>query len=602
MATGLTTADIDRLAQEAVPTASGRLTLPLPLTAQERLSVPAADRPRGELLLPAGIRHTTAIDLTAAYLSLSADFELELPLETIREYLQRLPRDEVIWVLAQIAHRVDRASWWADNRAALQNDLVSQLLPASLQRRARLLLRERGRAITSSQAAVRLALHALIECGRDVPPIDPATLARALGLLMLGVADHFEASVNTDDPADLTLELVRNDIFYRLHGVVDWYDEAFEIVFSVLPSLTRHPDYFSVEDVIGRAFGLGLLDFWCLTAATGLLAGGSADTPRFPVSLERGRVDADVIRRWERAWSILADDATALAAGDLASGSTWSFTAFYERPILILREDLRFAVRSHYLVEKASPTGVFWAVARARRELGLHYEPWSRLFGAAVEERGRALVVRHVEDPSRILTESQLTARWSGARAQKVCDLIAIYPDAWIAFEFVHRNLTRATQADGAYRDLIIDIERAVVEKLVQIDDSLARLFAEADPPRPARVFPVVVIGAAFPANPLVAIAVSDLLNRAGMSVIGVDPQCRRPSVIDLFELRYLLAVARSSATFVPDLLEAWLASELGSSSFRNWLATDGPGVPRGDSDPGWMRDVSACLFSSDDT
>jgi hypothetical protein len=276
------------------------------------------------------------------------------------------------------------------------------------------------------------------------------------------------------------------------------------------------------------------------------------------------------------------DDAVRQTAGiahpDLAGAGGWSFTAFYEQPILRASDALRFTPRSHFLVEKASPTGMFWAIDRARRLAGNDdHQAWARLFGKAVEVRGHKVVADHVQDPSRLLDEDALKTGWPPTKSNpKTSDLLVRYPDAWLAIDFVHRSPTRASLATGAYADLVKDIERAVLEKLLQIDDTLARCLGGASLPQPSRLFPIVVIGAAFPSGPLVAIAVSKELEARSLCVTGADARCRRPSVLDLFELRILVDAAAATGTTLPGLLDSWIRSSLEATSLRSWLATEG--------------------------
>jgi hypothetical protein len=161
-----------------------------------------------------------------------------------------------------------------------------------------------------------------------------------------------------------------------------------------------------------------------------------------------------------------------------------------------------------------------------------------------------------------------------------------------VAFEFVHRSLTKATQTAGAYRDLLRDLELTVLEKADQLDATLARGLAAGTLPSPDRIFPVIVTGASLPANPLLSKAVASALTARNPKVVGVDPRCRRLSLIDLFELRNLLDLARAQGTTIPSLLEAWVESTIPDLSLRNWLTTDGPGLPIDETEPEWLTFV----------
>lgn len=430
--------------------------------------------------------------------------------------------------------------------------------------------------VTSPQLVLQLALRALLHCD---PSGDPGTdleeLARILGLLLLALADH--VSHDSGSTEALMLELVRNELFFRVHGQLDRYEEAYELFFHTLPQLAGHPDFLDVDAVLRQVHGVSLEDFWILTVAAGVIAAGDPRPLTFPLKTEGDPIDSQTLAMWDSAWSIDLPTAQALAREDLASGSGWSFTAFYERPILTSPDGRRFAMRAHYLSDKAAPTGMFWAVARAWKQLGRDHEQWARLFGAAVEARGLQLVTAHVGDPARLFDDDELRGMWGAGPGEKVCDLLVLYPDAWVAFEFVHRNLTKATQTAGAYRDLLRDLELAVLEKADQLDATLARGLAANTLPSPDRIYPVIVTGASLPANPLLSKAVATVLTARTPKVLGVDPRCRRLSLIDLFELANLLDLARERGTTIPSLLEAWVESTIPDVSLRNWRR-GGPG------------------------
>jgi len=532
------------------------------------------------------------LDFYGVFLTLKNDFGMQTTHDRIDAALAMLPMSEVLWILAQLANRADHAG--RDG----QVELAQQLVPAPLLPRALQLVSNPPRVVTSPQLVLQLALRALLECDPSGdPPADPEELARILGLLLLAIADHVPH--DSSSPETLMLELVRNELFFRVHGQLDRYEEAYELFLHTLPRLAGHPDFLDVDAVLRQAHGVSLEEFWTLTVAAGVIAVGDPRPLTFPLRIDGDPINPQTLASWESAWAIDLPSAQALAREDVASGSGWSFTAFYERPILTSSDGRRFAMRAHYLSDKATPTGMFWAVARAWKQLGRDYEQWARLFGAAVEARGLQLVAEHAGDPARLLDDDQLRTMWGAGSGDKVCDLLVLYPEAWVAFEFVHRSLTKATQTTGAHHDLLRDLELAVLEKADQLDATLARGLATDTLPSPDRIFPVVVTGASLPANPPLSKAVAAALTARQPKVLGVDPRCRRLSLIDLFELRNLLDLARAQGATIPSLLEAWVGSTIPDLSLRNWLTTDGPGLPIDETEPDWLTFVSRRLEPS---
>ncbi len=556
-----------------LPQNVGFTTGPVQVGAISHFALP--DDPGAGLALPQA-NPTTLFDLVGVYLTLSEDFGVRVPLELIRNHLGKAGIEDLMWALSQIAHKADQ-SVPGRNRVELQREMVENLLPVPLIPTALDLVTNHQRSVTSSQLVLTLALHALdVDHPKAELLPDFTGLVRGLGLSLLAIADH--VPVAGDSIEELTIDLTRNEMFYRLQsGLLERYDEAHRILFEVIPSLHDHPDHFDVAETVESATGLNLSDFWCLTAAMGIYSAGLDAPVRFPLQGSGVRVTDSTISKWESVWTIGLDDARTSAAADLATGTGWAFTTFFDRPILRIDDERRFAIRSHFLVEKASPMGMFWLIDRARRQLGIEdHESWSRLFGKAVEVRGQQIVADHVGDPSRVLDEDAIRSKWPPKSGQPTCDLLVIYPDAWLVCDFVHRSPTRATLATGDYGDLVNDLEKAVVKKVMQIDGTLDRILQSGTLSRPRRIVPVVVTGAAFPANPLISKAISDLLDPLHTQVINSEPICRKPAVIDTEELRWLIDSAASSGVLMTDLIDEWTDSPLGSSSFRNWLTTDG--------------------------
>jgi len=542
---------------------------------------------------------TTLDDLMGVYLTLSQDFGASISIDEIRDHLRKNGVSDLLWLLAQIAHKAD-LSVPGRRREETQREMAINLLPVRLVHRALDLVTKGPRSVTSTQLVLLLALHALDVGSIDVAPLnDISSLVRGLGLCLLGLADSLPTTGGRTE--DLTLELTRNEMFYRLQsGILERWDESYQILFDVAPSMEDHPDFFDLDECVNSAFGMRLHDFWCITVAMGIYSAGLESPVKFPLTGSDLKVDEHQLGLWEEAWTIDLEEAREAAARDLAAGTGWAFTAFFERPILRVDDETRFTPRSHFLVEKASPMGMFWLIDRARKINGIEdHQGWSRFFGKAIEERGQRIIAEHVGDPSRALDEEAIRNSWPPKSGQPTCDLLVIYPDAWLACDFVHRSPTRATLATGDYSDLIDDVQKAVVKKVMQIDGTLDRILASGQLRAPKRILPVVVTGAAFPANPLVTKTIDALLEAKDTKVIRRLATCRRPIVIDIDELRWLTEAASSTAIIIPDLLDEWLTSPLGHSSLRNWLATDGRRYLSFDRERwDWYESVRRTLFN----
>lgn len=153
-----------------------------------------------------------------------------------------------------------------------------------------------------------------------------------------------------------------------------------------------------------------------------------------------------------------------------------------------------------------------------------------------------------------------------------------ILEDAWIGFDFVKRRFRTVTRTVGDVDDLQLDVRRAVLDKLLQVDATLGRGVAVEGMP-PGGLTPVVVVAEPFPTNALLLTEIDELLDEEETVVIGQD-QCLAPAVIDLVEFWKLLATAAQQECEVNELLASWVGSPLGLAPFRDWLVTEGPGQP----------------------
>jgi hypothetical protein len=523
-------------------------------------------------------------DAAISYLSLREDFDVDSTEEQIIDDLRPLPLRQVLWILAQITHKADKAMGNPEGQAKLCEILPPELIP-----RARGLVSSPARAIVSPQVSLALALRALVHCSgeNEATEEDFGRLIRHLGLLILALGDHIAPPRGPDH---LALQVARTELFFKLWGHTQWYEASHELLFKTLPSLRDRSDWIDVGDVVRAAYGLSLEDFWAITVAMGIASFGNDDPLRFPIRFRDGLGD-EVMEQWEAAWTIDLAEARLLAEADLASGSSWLFSPFVDRPILDAGGGLRFTPRSHFLAEKGGLTGMFWAVSRALKRTGGSHVAWATLFGHAVEAQARKAVTDHVGDPARLLNEDQLRDRWG---AGQLFDLLAVYPDAWVAFEFRHRIVSRQARAEGDLGHLHRELELAAIGKFGQIDAALQRGLA-AEPSIPPRILPVVVLGAHFPTNPHTARTIAAEV-AANSAVLQKDSRCRRPAVLDLFELHNAIDVARETGRLLPDVLEDWLSATDGEIGFWVWLASDGPGIrpsPRRE----WVTGAIARVF-----
>ncbi len=231
-------------------------------------------------------------------------------------------------------------------------------------------------------------------------------------------------------------------------------------------------------------------------------------------------------------------------------------------------------MRSQLLALKGTLIGMHYLVSDLLRHRGGDaHLAWSRFFGRAVEAYGRHLLETLVARPATLsFPDAERTMR---PTAPPACDFYIEEADAVIAGDFVHRALTLPTQTTGTPAALEKDLRLAIVEKLAQIDSTLA-----ARRPAARRIYPVIVMSGPLPMNPILASKLDELVAQETFRVVATDSRCERVAVLELHELRMLLLTAAANGRALSYLLEAWLASPLGSNSFRDWLTSQAELTP----------------------
>lgn len=259
--------------------------------------------------------------------------------------------------------------------------------------------------------------------------------------------------------------------------------------------MTDDRDFLDPDEVIRAAYGVDLELFWALTVAYGVSSSEDPDSFVLPRAFSGGTVTNEEIDKWASAWFSELNESIARARDDLATGSWWVFTAFFDRPLVKLNSK-GVVPRPAFLAYKAAPTGMFWAVRDPFVASGGNHEQWAQLFGRAVEELGRRLLSEHVDGLEVLENEDQIRDRWGTGRT---CDVVLLGSE-WIAIDFVYRQFTKATTALGNFDDLLVDLKRAAVSKFVQIDETLRRGLAVEEAPE--LMIPLVVTGGPFPVKP----------------------------------------------------------------------------------------------------
>lgn len=531
---------------------------------------------------------TNPIDLMQVFVTPSMGVGQRLGMDKIDARLSALPLRLVMELLGQANCHADQSI----NRQDRQRELADRFFPPAFHRRLHELLDANPNFVpVSSQVVANLAVRALVVCpDRDYVPEEVDDTARVLGALTLALAEYVMEGAQNEK--DLALAVARMALYFRLNDLSSWYEVARRLLFETLPSLAGHADYVDADAVCRAEYGLDLELLWALTVAFGTAARTNTDFYLVPQQIQGGVLDDDTLARWSRVWTKPLEESRTLAQTDLAAGTWWSFSSFFDHPVIAITPDRGVAVRPAFLAQKATPAGMFWVVRNAFVAAGGDHERWARLFGIAVETLARQLITELAPGAELLADDDAVRARWGHG---KVCDTV-LFGRTWVAIDFVHRQLTKASASTGDFDDLARDLRLASVDKLEQIDEALQRGLAIES--APDAIIPLVVVGAPFPTSPLVMKHIEEALG--SRQVIGSNPTCTPPAVMDLSEFHVLLQVAGAQDRDIAEVLHEWLASDMGRDSFRSWLTTDGPGreIPGGGAiSAEWMKIVRARLF-----
>lgn len=502
------------------------------------------------------------LDLLLVYLTASHHgLGQRLRLESIDKRLGRLPLRQTLRQLAIVAHLADRSVSDLEQRLGLARML---LRPGPAQQRAVAMIQREPCAVVSAQTALVLAERALLNCREDAPPLTDTELGYRLGELLLALADHLGArSQGRRD--ELLLELVRLGLFYRLHGLGDWYATAYELFFETVPLLSADREFVDIDVVLRTHIGLSLRDYWSISATIGIVAMGDRQVHTYPKQI--GVVRPEQLDAWFDVQTQSIEEARERAMRDLDTGSPWALQTFFDRPILAnLTSEGGYPMRSQLLAMKATPLGIYYLVFDLLRAAGGEkHLAWSRFFGRVVEEYGKRLLRELLVSPASIAFPD--SDREPSANQRPACDFYVDEGAGVIAGDFVHRALTLATQTTAPPKVLEEELRKAVLEKVDQIAATL-----QDKNPGSGRIYPVVVVSGPLPMTPSLDAKIRELLRGTERKFIGADTRCQRVLVLELFELRMLLLTAARNAVNLSGVLDAWQSSPLQANSFRDWL------------------------------
>ncbi|MGD0997432.1 MAG: hypothetical protein ABR941_03795 [Thermoleophilia bacterium] len=512
--------------------------------------------------VPTPRRRRRAQDFVVGHLVM-ADVGLgPLTLNQIDEALAGIALTDALCLLARMADDSDQAMGAAEKQVGL----AFTYMPPQYALRAVRGCQESGARVFSAQLPLLLARRALNVCpdeGSSTWHDNSCLLLTCwlLGMLAIAIGEMVPAA-HTDE--DLVLDLARAQHFFRVMHDLE-YEDAYDVLFVALPAAGTPVD---LDEVVKARYGVTFRSLWAVTALMSL---------SYLKDREKARIVLDAVRpevkqAWLDLWSMTPAQAAEDWAGD-TSAAPWDLSRFFKHPVMDLGTaetgaNVYLPIRSAFLAEKAILNEALWIVAEL-----LPADQRQALLaaaGRAFEEVAQRRVKEFVGDPSRLLTEEQLK-EWLGEPGG-LCDLVVLYPDDWIAIEFVRHSLAKPTLTTGDYEDLRSDLEYGALGELRQIDGTVSKMLRSGTIADPQHIIPVVVVGGHLSINLLTYATVMAELEGRGVQTLTIDPRCCPPAFLDLGDLRLAMLAAEQLHVTLAEVLREYLGSELATMPFTFWL------------------------------
>ncbi len=517
------------------------------------------------------MENATPLDFTGFYLSPMHGVGQLMRIDTIRSRLSCLPMRDTLSILAQLIQYADK-----DRRVLRDPKLVKDILPEPFATKAlNALQSNKYAALFSSQVATALALNVIIYGSLDEIEISDIELNHEIGMLILAMAGTIESShVNLEE---MPLEIMRTDLWARINDFDNWAEVLHRIVSEIYPTLKNLKGWIDIDQIVKETVGMSTDLFRAFTSASAIVANAGNDLGyMFPRNFgDESIVDEAMMNKWIEFYSETLEGAGTKAIEDVKDVRCWTFTAFYDRPLLKVYSSQYYLMRPLFLMNKATPLGFFSDIERMLRDSNKSTRRWSEIFGRAVEGFGRKVIEENLNSSSRLLgDEDEIRQVWGkGSRGMtKTCDAVII-DDDWLAIDFVFHRVKKETATNGGLDDLVDDLNKTVVNKLQQIDQTLQRGLLIEQPK--SDIYSIIVVGAPFSSNGLIMDLIDKMVDVSEAKVIGIDKRCKMPMILDLEEFWHLMEISKAITKTPAQIIKMWVDSSLRNTSFRNWALNE---------------------------
>ena len=540
-------------------------------------------RPDGLIVPEAVARGPQPLDLIRTYVTYSELFGYAPPQDYVVEALRAVPRTEFVRGLATLLGAYEQIG---ASRPAIDRALTDAWFKEPAIGLIRGLLGERA-TLVAPETLLLLMQFALVgsseEPDADATPHPLPALILALQEGLGGARDANESNVFTGDTRSA---LFRQVVAGHHFGSTD--DEATTIAhhhqrWSRL-SGAHAGDARAVDlnEVFHEATGVEKDDF----TAVGLAIWAFCEThDAYPIpatAFASFKLTPEIVRDSLALMSRSADEFRDLIVAIPADLQTeWSFDTLRQYPLLRLDDGSVLVLSKNLLIDRIYGWLPLFDVigglksARRRKDAD-RAEGWFRhLCELDALENIQSFA------GSRLYAEDAIQMAFG--TAVRNADAAIEYADAFVVLEIGTRQLSRATVVATTPEGLEADLKRGIDEKAAQLDATITELIADESrlTGRPARTrrryLAVLVLTEGFPVNPMTSAAIRERLAAGGLLA---DPRIGPLHVIDQEELDMAEAIAEEGGPSFLELLEEHERSNLGNSSFKDWLILErGAGV-----------------------
>jgi hypothetical protein len=296
----------------------------------------------------------------------------------------------------------------------------------------------------------------------------------------------------------------------------------------------------------------------------------------------------------DAALALLATDLPTLAADVRqevdAFGFQWAANSLRRHPLLRCDDGTFLVLNPEFLIERTCGSGFLWEVRHAintgkaygvssrtarSRSLGAFGDFTGHVAEEYVADRLRNVAPNHGVFGRHLWREADLRAYWPEEDG-KCCDFLIDGGNTWVALDAVDHPITAGAASSGSMQALEKDLERIVVEKAAQLNETIHRMIAgggslpdQLDRVPAPKYHPVVVAAAGFPWSPLMGPAVKQRLRERGSLQ---HPMIHPLTVITTSELEFIESAVDRGRGTLPGMLDHRVASNQTDVPFDVYL------------------------------